>query len=123
MSERSFDDVLLAQVFIDGLRLRRRLHDYQSLWHRILSRRGRESAAWSLWIAISQRTLPHFNKVLAGKLFDEPHHLQLEKRCDQLGTGDIRQLFKEIVEMYGGIHLEGFKDFPRRAIERWTGLI
>jgi hypothetical protein len=33
MAERSFDNVLLAQVFVDGLRLRRRFHDYQSLWH------------------------------------------------------------------------------------------
>jgi len=41
MSERSFDDKLLAQVFVDGLRLCRRLHDYQSLCHRILSDCGR----------------------------------------------------------------------------------
>src|SRR4051794_31361400 len=34
MTEGSFDDVLLAQVFIDGFRLCRRFHDYQSLWHK-----------------------------------------------------------------------------------------
>ena len=37
MTERSFDDVLLAQVFVDGLRLCRRFHDYQSFCHMNLS--------------------------------------------------------------------------------------
>ena len=40
MTEGSFDDKLLAQVFVDGLRLRRRLHDYQSFWHIELSECG-----------------------------------------------------------------------------------
>ena len=31
--ERSFDDVLLAEVLVDGFRLRRRFHDYQSFCH------------------------------------------------------------------------------------------
>jgi hypothetical protein len=33
MTERSLHYELLAQVFVDGLRLRRRFHDYQSFCH------------------------------------------------------------------------------------------
>jgi hypothetical protein len=33
MTERSFNNVLLAQVFVDGFRLCRRFHDYQSFCH------------------------------------------------------------------------------------------
>ena len=45
MTERSFDDVIFTQVFVDGLRLCRRFHDYQSFWHRRLSKTRRPSAA------------------------------------------------------------------------------
>ncbi len=40
MAERSFDDILLTQVFVDGFRLCRRLHDYQSFCHMKLSECG-----------------------------------------------------------------------------------
>jgi hypothetical protein len=40
MTEGSFDDKLLAQVFVDGLRLCGRFHDYQSFWHIELSECG-----------------------------------------------------------------------------------
>ncbi len=34
VTERSFHHVLLAQIFVDGLRLCRRFHDYQSFCHK-----------------------------------------------------------------------------------------
>ena len=37
VAKRSFDYVLLTQILVDGFRLCRRLHDYQSLWHMRLS--------------------------------------------------------------------------------------
>jgi hypothetical protein len=50
MTERSFDYELLTQVFVDGFRLRRRFHDYQSLWHRENSHYG--TIAAPLMIAV-----------------------------------------------------------------------
>jgi hypothetical protein len=72
-------------------------------------------------IAVYPGTLPHFNKVLPGKLFDETQHLELEQRCDQLRSGSIRQFFKEIVEMYGGVHLEDIEGMAGHAVELRTG--
>ena len=40
MTERRFDDIIFAQVFIDGLRLGGRFHDYECFWHRKLSTYG-----------------------------------------------------------------------------------
>jgi len=54
--------------------------------------------------AVYPETLPHFNKVLAGKLLYETLHLQLEECCNQLGWRDILYLFKKIVQVYGRIH-------------------
>ena len=40
VSQRGFYDEIFPEVFIDGLRLCWRLHDYQSFWHRKLSKCG-----------------------------------------------------------------------------------
>ena len=96
MAQRSFDDVLLTQIFIDGFRLDRRFHDYESFRHKKTS---------TTFGQIPQR-LPHFHEVLSGKLFDEAQHFQLEKRGDQFGSRAIFHNLKQIVQMYGGIHLQ-----------------
>ena len=57
-----------------------------------------------LLIPVYPETLPHFNKVLPEKLFDQTQHFQLEPRGDELGRRDIFQFFKEIVQMYRAIH-------------------
>ena len=105
MTERSFDDVLLTQVFVDGFRLGRRFHDYQSFCHRRLSKRGALRRMLGE-TRITQMTLPHFNKVLARKLFHQTQHFQFEKCGDQLGRRRIFHFFKQIVQMYGSVHLQ-----------------
>ena len=97
MAQRSFDDVLLTQIFIDGFRLNRRFHDYESFRHKKTSNQP---------CRIPQR-LPHFHKILSGKLLHQTQHFQLEKRGDQLGWRAIFHNLKQIVQMDGGIHLQG----------------
>src|ERR1035438_8800704 len=63
-------------------------------------------------IAEFPEDLPHFNKVLARKLLHQAQHLQLEQRGDELGSRGISHLFKQIVEMHGGIHRERFQSAP-----------
>ena len=52
-------------------------------------------------------TLPHFNKILARQLFHQAQHFQLEERGDEFGRRGIFHLFKQIVQVYGDIHLQG----------------
>jgi hypothetical protein len=44
--------------------------------------------------------------VLSGKLFDQTQHFQLEKRGDQFGSRAIFHNLKQIVQMYGSVHLQ-----------------
>ena len=99
MAQRRFDDVLLTQIFIDGFRLNWRFHDYESFRHKRTS---------TTFHQISQR-LPHFHKILSRKLLDQSQHFQFEKRGDHLGSGRIFHNLKEIIQMYGSIHLQDGK--------------
>ena len=60
-------------------------------------------------LQITQLTLPHFNKVLARKLFHQAQHFQFEERGNQLGRRRIFHFFKQIVQVYGSIHLQRFE--------------
>ena len=60
----------------------------------------------------TQMKLPYFHKVLARQLPDQAQHFQFEERRDELGRRRILNLFKQIVQMYGGIHLQGVEGAP-----------
>ena len=105
MTEGSFDYKLLAQVFVDGLRLSGRFHDYQSFCHRLFLRRTAPRVLGS----VSVLTLPHFHKVLARQLLDQPLHFQFEKRGNDFAGRSIFNLFKQIVKMNGCVYFQGFK--------------
>jgi len=72
-------------------------------------------------IAGFQLTLPHFYKILAGQLLHQPQHFQLKQRGNQLGRRGIFHFLKEIVQMYGGIHLQRLERFPGRTIQLRSG--
>ena len=57
-------------------------------------------------IAESQTTLPHFNKILAGELLDQPQHFQFEEGGNHLRGRDIFHFLKQIVQMYRCVHLQ-----------------
>src|ERR1019366_7391426 len=86
----------------------RRFHDNESFWHRRLSKCG-ALRRWLDEMRITLTTLPHFHKVLSRKLLHQAQHLQLEKCGDELRGGRIFHSFKQIVQMYGGVHLESGK--------------
>src|SRR5690348_13132894 len=64
-------------------------------------------SAMSLGFQITQMKLPHFYKVLPRQLPDQAQHLQFEERRDELGSRRILNDFKQIIQMYGCVHLEG----------------
>jgi len=57
-------------------------------------------------IAGFQLTLPHFYKILPGSCFTSPSIFELKQRSYQLRRRGIFQFFKEIIQVYGGVHLE-----------------
>src|SRR5579883_2603011 len=70
-----------------------------------------------LLIPVYPEPLPHFNKVLPRKLLYKPQHLQLKKRGNELGGRDICKFFKEIVQVYGAVHLQSIERLACGAVQ------
>src|ERR1700744_1534966 len=93
MTEGSFNNKLLAQVFVDGLRLCGRFHDYQSFCHRLFTCGvfpANNAAKFGCLFTV--RRYHTFTKFFPGNCFTSPN-ISSSKSAAMISVEEVSSIF------------------------------